>query len=212
MKTWTHCFAPAAALLLVLPAARGADEAAPPPPKEKKSPMRVLAGPERGRRSFPPRMGKMEKENVTFLGVEASPAPDALAAQLGLGRGTGLVIGHVAPKSPAEGVLQQHDILLKLDDQILIEGHQLAVLIRNHKEGDEVTLTYIRGGKQATAKVKLGTHEVPKVSAIFETAAPGGRAQFGYRDGRPFERFAPDEERERIDRMLSLVPRPAGAV
>src|SRR5213075_1492155 len=127
--------------------------------KENKSQLRVLSAPDRDHRFFAQRVGdKLEKENVAFLGVEAAPAPAALASQLGLARGTGLVIGHVAAKSPADGVLQQHDVLLKLDDQILIEPHQLSVLIRQHKEGDEVTLTYMRAGKQTTAKVKLGIH------------------------------------------------------
>jgi serine protease Do len=171
MKTCIRYFVPALALVAVLPAARSADEEK-PASKDKKAPLRVLASPERGeRRVFVQHGDKLEKENVTFLGVEASPAPAALAAQLGLTRGTGLVVGHISPKSPAEGVLQQHDILLKLDDQILIEPHQLSVLIRSHKEGDEVTLTYLRAGKQATAKVKLATREMPKLS-LFERAIP----------------------------------------
>jgi hypothetical protein len=76
----------------------------------------------------------MPKENVTFLGVETSP-----------------VDGH--PQRPAESdgghrplscapwwrtvrptvVVQPHDVLLKLDDQVLNEVRQLAVLIRGKK-------------------------------------------------------------------------------
>ncbi|MCX6953383.1 MAG: PDZ domain-containing protein, partial [Verrucomicrobia bacterium] len=100
-----------------------------------------------------------EMESVTFLGVEAGPVSATLVAQLGLAEGNGLVVNQVLPNSPATGVLKPHDILLKLDDQILIEQRQLAVLVRGHKEGDEVTLTYLRGGKQATAKVKLAKHD-----------------------------------------------------
>lgn len=181
MKTWIHYFAPAAVLALALPAARGADdEKSPPKEKDKdKTSLRVLAAPDGDRRVFFQRAGKMEKESVAYLGVEASPASAALAAQLGLARGTGLVIGNVAPKSPVDGVLQQHDVLLKLDDQILIEPHQLSVLIRQRKEGDEVTLTYIRAGKQATAKVKLGTHEVTKLSAVDGTVRAFSYARAG---------------------------------
>jgi serine protease Do len=213
MKTWTHYIAPALALTLALPVGRAADDEK-PQPKDKKSPLRVLAAPDREPRVWVQRGDKMEKETVTFLGVEASPAPAALAAQLGLARGTGLVVGNVAPKSAAEGVLQQHDILLKLDDQILIEPHQLSVLIRNHKEGDEVTLTYIRAGKQATAKVKLTTHEITKVSVI-DTNMP--RA-FGYAtgttgDGRLEMHVKRPEglEGEEWNRVLSLLQRSRGA-
>jgi hypothetical protein len=105
-----------------------------------------------------------ERETVAFLGVETMPVSPALTSQLTLPKGAGLVVRHVVPESPAASVLQQHDILLKLDDQLLIATRQLAVLVRNHKEGDEVELTYIRGGKQTTAKVKLTKHEAPKLA------------------------------------------------
>ncbi len=56
---------------------------------------------------------------------------------------------NVVPDSPAAATLKKNDVLTKLDDQLLIEQRQLSVLIRNHKDGDEVTLTYIRGGKES---------------------------------------------------------------
>lgn len=108
------------------------------------------------------RKGPMEMEKVAYLGVETMPVDPTMAAQLGLSRGTGLVVRRVAEGSPADGLLQPHDILTKLDDQILVNMAQLSVLVRNHKTGDEVKLVYIRGGKEATAKAKLGEHEVPK--------------------------------------------------
>lgn len=146
--------------------------------------MRVLAAPER--RVGLPRDGdrKVEMETVAFLGVETQPVSPPMAAQLGLPRGTGLIVNHIVPKSPAADVLKEFDVLLNLDDQILIETRQLSVLIRTHKEGDEVGLTYVRGGKKATARVKLGKTEVPKNvlggawgapnGMRFEMAVPGG--------------------------------------
>ena len=110
--------------------------------------------------------GPMDYENVTFLGVETAPVSKTLIAQLNLPNNAGLVVVHVVPNSAAAGALQENDILLKLDDQILIDQHQLMVLVRNHKDGDEVTLTYVRSGKQATARVKLTKHDVPKFSEM----------------------------------------------
>jgi serine protease Do len=105
---------------------------------DKKS-LRVLAAPDRERRMFGPREGErreaVEMETVAFLGVETGPVSPTLGAQLGLARGTGLVVNHVLAKSPAAGALREHDILLQLDDQILIETRQLSVLIRLRKEG-----------------------------------------------------------------------------
>lgn len=184
--------------------ARGADGE--PVVKEEKKTMRVLAAPEHERRVLIQHVEKqkMEKETVAFLGVETSPVSGATSAQLGLPRGTGLVVNHIVAKSPSVDVLKVHDILLKLDEQILIEVRQLSVLIRNHKEGDEVTLTYLRGGQKATAKVKLGKQEVPKMTTLMG----GGAGSLGaWTPGGKFDLFTPDAERADVDRLLSMIQR-----
>ncbi len=186
---------------------------------EKKQPLRVLAGPEQERRVYVQHAERqsMEKEIVAFLGVETSTVSATTAAQLGLTRGTGLVVNQLVPKSPAADTLKVHDILLKLDDQILIEVRQLSVLIRSRKEGDEVTLTYLRGGQKETAKLKLGKQEVSKLSA-FEIpfgsarafAFSSGGAGAGGGDGKfEFAVPGPDgvEGRQDWDRVLSLLQR-----
>ena len=118
----------------------------------------------------------MEKEQVTFLGVETAPVSRTLAAQLGLGRDTGLVVTRISEDSPAAAVLKEDDIITKLDDQILVNQQQLGVLVRARKEGDEVKLTVVRGGKETTVKAKLGSHEVPKMGGGMGGffTAPGG--------------------------------------
>lgn len=118
---------------------------------------------------------KMEKEKVTFLGVETTSASRTLAAQLGLARDTGLVVTHIAENSPAAAVLREDDVLTKLDDQMLVNQQQLGVLVRAKQEGDEVKLTVFRSGKETVVKTKLGTHEVPKMAgAFFFQNGPGG--------------------------------------
>jgi hypothetical protein len=74
----------------------------------------------------------------------------------------------VAPGSPADGVFKPNDVITKLDDQILIEPRQFAVLIRGHQKGDAVTVTYVRGGKSATATVNLGEHQAPSLSMMHD--------------------------------------------
>src|SRR5258706_106339 len=81
------------------------------------------------------------------------------------------------------------------------------------KEGDEVTLTYLRAGKQATAKVKLAMHEVPKMSALdgggaraFSYATGSGNGQFEMRVGRP-----DGLEGEEWNRVLGLLQHSRGA-
>lgn len=107
-----------------------------------------------------PAAGRLER--VPFLGVRVVPATAALAAQLGLPEGTGLVVEHVTPKSPCEGILQEHDVLLGFGDQVLVVPIQLEVLLRLRKEGEVVSLTYMRAGQRASGEVKLSSHEVPR--------------------------------------------------
>jgi serine protease Do len=127
-----------------------------------------------------------EMEKVAYLGVETMPVDPTVAAQLGLPRGTGVVVRRVAEGSPAAGLLQPHDVLTKLDDQILVNMQQLTVLVRNHKSGDEVKLTLMRGGKESAVKAKLGEREVPKLAGdmappfmhFFGDDGPGGNVAF----------------------------------
>jgi len=135
-------------------------------------------------RGGPP--GPVEMEKVAYLGVETMPVDPTVAAQLSLPRDTGLAVRRVADGSPAASLLQKHDVLTKLDDQILIDMRQLSVLVRNHKTGDEVKLTFVRGGKETTVKAKLGEREVPKLAMdeggpfmqMFGQGGPGGDVMF----------------------------------
>lgn len=126
---------------------------------------------------------EMEKEKVAFLGVETMPVGRTVAAQLGLPRDTGLVVRRVSEGSPAAGLLQEHDVLTKLDDQILIDMHQLSVLVRSHKAGDEIKLTFVRGGKETTAKAKLGEREVPKLAGDMPGFGGGAGGEMFFQRG-----------------------------
>jgi hypothetical protein len=84
-----------------------------------------------------------------------------------------LVVTHVSENSPASGVLKEDDVLTKLDEQLLINMPQLGVLIRSRKEGDEVRLTVIRGGKEISVKAKLAMREMPKMAFSIDDAPRG---------------------------------------
>ena len=98
-----------------------------------------------------------------------------LSVQLGLPRDVGLVVVNVMEKSPATDALKEDDVLTRLDDQILIDTRQLGVLVRSKKDGEEVKLTLIRGGKETTVRVRLGTREVAKQANafFFHSGEPG---------------------------------------
>jgi hypothetical protein len=102
----------------------------------------------------PPNPAKTEK--VTYLGVTAKSVDATLRAQLNLADDTGLTVTTVDHKGPAGADVHVNDVLQKLDDQILIDPHQLVTLIHLHKPGDTVTLTLIREAKPIQISIKLG--------------------------------------------------------
>jgi hypothetical protein len=106
--------------------------------------------------SIEPIRGKEAVQEVSWLGVSTEEAPEALASQLGLKSGQGLVVIYVATESPAaKAGLQKHDVLAELDDQLLVHPVQLRKLIQMRKEGDPVKLTLHRAGKKQTVSAKL---------------------------------------------------------
>lgn len=155
-------------------------------------------------------LGTMEK--VAFLGVETSPVGRTLASQLGLARDTGLVVSRIAKDSPAAAVLQEHDILTKFEDQILIDSHQLSVLVRSKKEGEEVKLTVFRGGKETKVTARLAQHEVPVAQAF--SLPGGGSQQFNFRvlgpDGQAGGMAIPGLGREDVDNVVRMIGREQG--
>lgn len=96
------------------------------------------------------------QEPATFLGVGGSEAPPVVRQQLKLPKGIGIVIDHIEKGSPAEAAgLKQYDVLTKLDDQWLVSIEQLAVLVRMHKNGEEVRLTVIRESQPRIIAARL---------------------------------------------------------
>ncbi len=100
---------------------------------------------------------------VTFLGVNTSPPPAALARQLKLT--AGLMVDEVEENSPAAAAgLTSGVVLLRLDDQLLINSEQLTVLVRNHRPQDEVELQVIHEGKAVVLHAALAAR--PGIAAV----------------------------------------------
>jgi hypothetical protein len=122
----------------------------------------------------------------SYLGVSTSPVPAALRQHLNLPEGVGLVCDFVEKGSPAEGAgLKQYDVLHKLDDQILVNAQQLAVLIRARKGGQEVKLSIIRGGKPETVGAKLVEKDVRPLPESFFGAFDPNHPEAGIEFTRP---------------------------
>lgn len=117
-------------LALLFASAAPAAESTPPPPAQRPAP--------------------------AYLGIQTTPVPPLTARHLGLEEGMGLAIVLVLPDSPAAaaGVLD-HDILLRLDDQILFNTDQLRSLVRTRSPGDSLRLELLREGRPLSLEATL---------------------------------------------------------
>jgi hypothetical protein len=103
-----------------------------------------------------PDHGKKSTKEVAWLGISTEEASEAVAAQLGLKPGDGLVVVYVEADSPAaKAGLQKYDVLVQLGDQLLVTPGQLRKLVRRQKEGDVVNLTFYRAGKKQSVSATL---------------------------------------------------------
>jgi hypothetical protein len=120
-----------------------------------------------------------QQRKGAFLGVGTSPPTPILREQLKLSEGMGLVVEVVEKDSPAEQAgIKRYDVLTKLEDQLLVNAEQLAVLVRSRKPGDEVELTVVRGGSPTQVKAKLIERELTPLEDagfFFHGAGPDGR-------------------------------------
>ncbi len=97
-----------------------------------------------------------DKEKATYLGVRTEGLPAAMSKQLSLPMGLHLSVVQVGPNSPAEKAgLQEFDVLLKLDDQTLVNEDQLKKLVRLKNPQDQITLSILRNGKLRKFQVRL---------------------------------------------------------
>ena len=85
---------------------------------------------------------------TVYLGVAVQDSSNPAGADL----------ARVAASSPAaDAGLQAGDVVTALDSTAITSAAQLTAGVRSHHAGDEVGLTYTRGGSSTTVKVRLAT-------------------------------------------------------
>ena len=93
---------------------------------------------------------------VTYLGIHTTKLSSVMSHQLDLPVGLHLSVVRVGEESPAEKAgLQTFDVLLKFDDQILINQDQLKQLVRTREPEEQITLSLLRRGENKTIRVTL---------------------------------------------------------
>jgi len=60
--------------------------------------------------------------------------------------------------------LKDGDVITKVDDEVITGSESLVATVRGHRPGDEVRITYQRGGKTATTTATLGSDAGTKTS------------------------------------------------
>jgi hypothetical protein len=83
------------------------------------------------------------------MGMTLSRASPVLRRQLALTRGAGLVVDAVTPGSrAARAGFEPHDVIVRLDDQLLVLPEQLDALLEAAEQGDGLSCTVLRGGRE----------------------------------------------------------------
>jgi hypothetical protein len=99
-----------------------------------------------------------EAVGEAWLGLEVSKPDDTTATHLpALPPGIGFVVATVDKDGPADKAgIREHDLLWKMNEQMLVNEGQLATLLRIARPGDEAVLSVFRGGEALELKVRLG--------------------------------------------------------
>jgi len=139
-----------------------------------------------------------EGKERTWLGVGLAEPDEALISQLGLKDGAGLLVTYVSKDSPADKAgLLKNDVLLEMEGQILVVPGQLQKLVQGRKEGDKVTLKFLRGGKKESVNATLGKTKTRVMSADGDNA-------FVWRTTPGAFAFAHAPEAAHADHMVAL--------
>ena len=91
-----------------------------------------------------------------YLGISYQPLNPAIAAQLGTSARSGAVIVEVVAGSPAATAgVQLHDVITAIDGRPLDTESALAETLNQHRPGDTITLTILRGSQTLTLQATL---------------------------------------------------------
>ncbi len=173
------------------PAEGSADNKPKPPPPDRHEG-------ERHHRGDSERHGMMEHRGpemkpTPFIGVMTRGLSPEVRAQTGLQEGFGLLVEDVLPDSPAKTAgLLQHDVLVLLGDQRLVNTEQLAALVRASGKDSELIFTIRRAGMEQKVTVKVGERLMPPMTMEGGPHWPGhpfDGQRFGQELDRGVQRF-----------------------
>jgi predicted metalloprotease with PDZ domain len=96
------------------------------------------------------------EEKVTLLGVHVRRPDKTLRRHLKIKSGMGLVVEQVVTGAAAEKAgLAIDDVMLRWEDQWLVNEDQLTTLVRNSVAGEKVAIAIVRDGAEQQVEVTL---------------------------------------------------------
>lgn len=111
-----------------------------------------------------------EETESAFLGVITREIPGELRSHLELKDSShGVMIEKVLDESPAFHCgLEEHDILVSIDDADVIGTEGLSQIIRAQQPKSKISIRYIHQGKVESLSLVLGRHKTPDMGVDFE--------------------------------------------
>ena len=127
-----------------------------------------------------------EGKPTPFVGIAMEPVPPPLRWHFDIDEGFGVMVAMVMDDSPAaKAGIKAHDLVLKVDDQRVVNMEQVKALISSGKKGDSVKLTIISKGQEKTVDVTLDERVMPVAAhEPIRREGHGGRPMNGEHDWR----------------------------
>lgn len=94
-----------------------------------------------------------------WLGVSIQNVSPQIAAAMGIDASNGALVSDVVANSPAEGILEQGDVILTFNGEPVASSSDLPILVGTTKVGTESTLTVLRNGSEQDIKLTIGQHQ-----------------------------------------------------
>lgn len=113
-----------------------------------------------------------------YLGVQLTELTPELREHFGAPQDNGVLVGHVEPGSPADKAgLKVGDVLTRIDDAKIDSSWDVTAEVRPKKDGENVNLEIIRGGKMQVLGASLTEMDraaMDVMPMMFKRVGPGG--------------------------------------
>lgn len=97
----------------------------------------------------------------SFVGISYADVSPAVAEEADLNVTRGVLVRQVVSDSPADGVLQSGDVILRVEGQPVASQEDLASVLVRYRPGDTVSMQVLRDGERRQVEVTLGERPDP---------------------------------------------------